>query len=201
MPLVDCNPDLLRSSIERIGFAEARGPIEGPLLSALVDEAARARNSAVRACSDAAIAYSGHLARLRETSISFLTSAPVEGLLRAVFYDDFVLSEGSSCYTYYEAGDFLAAHKDESKGCEVTLLLYLEARSDDPDSRASGLILQIYEGNEEAPGEIAHAFRTRQGSMILGKGSQVWHGRPPLLDNERVTLLSACFARTASPRG
>ena len=184
----------LRSDIERVGFGYLDNPLaDGPLAS-LRREALAQRAGARRACDDGAISYCGYLADLGATAIATLTGPRVGGLLHGLFGRRFALTRGSSCYTYYEAGDFLSAHRDGADDCEVTLLIYLEAVSPDPEAAGSGLQLRIHVDQGGSPGAISESIGTRVNRLVVGRGAQIWHGRPTLNEGERVSLLSACFS-------
>ena len=104
------------------------------------------------------------------------------------------MSDDASCYTFYRAGDHLGAHQDQKLACVATLILYLEAGGPDPDRPDTGLKLKVY-GDTLPPDRVAiREIPTRVGRLVLGRGSEVWHERPRLLDGEYVAALTACFA-------
>lgn len=127
-------------------------------------------------------------------AIDTLTGPAFAGLLHAVLDRRFVLSRNSSCYTYYEPGDYLSPHRDNADDCEATVLVYLDAVSPDPDAVDSGLYLRIHDDDAGRPGAVCCSIRTRNNRVVVGRGSQVWHARPTLRDGERLSLLSACFS-------
>ncbi|MEJ2646348.1 MAG: 2OG-Fe(II) oxygenase family protein [Gammaproteobacteria bacterium] len=185
----------LRSDIERVGFGYLDNPLADGQVASLRREAAAQRAGARRACDDGAVSYRGYLAELGAIAIGTLTGPPVGGLLDALFGRHLVLARNSSCYTYYEAGDFLSAHRDDGDDCEVTVLIYLEAVSPDPEAAGSGLQLRIHVDQGGSPGAISQSIGTRANRLVVGRGAQIWHGRPTLNEGERVSLLSACFSQ------
>jgi hypothetical protein len=188
--------DLLKSDIEHTGFACLEKPFDDALFESLRDEASVQRASARHACDDGDISYRGYLASLGEVAKASLTGQMITGLLQSIFDQRFVLTCGSSCYTYYEAGDFLSAHRDSADDCEVTLLVYLDVASPDPDAADSGLYLRINRDDGGRPGPEIRTIRTRSNTLVVGRGSKMWHARPALRDGERVSLLTACFSAT-----
>jgi hypothetical protein len=188
------NLALLKSSVQRIGFACVENSVDDRLLESLRQEAAVQRGSARRVADDGVVSYRGYLADLGPLARTFLTGRSIDGLLRSVFDRSFVLTSSSSCHTYYEAGDFLSPHRDGADDCEVTVLVYLDAASPNADASDSGLSLHVLEDRGDQPGEVLEAIKTRTGSIVVGRGSKVWHCRPRLLDGERVALLTACYS-------
>jgi len=196
MNISKCDLAALRSDVRRTGFASAENLIDVALLKSLREEASTQRGNARRVYDDGVVSYKGYLADLGKVARAFLTGRPFTRFLRLIFDQSFALTESSSCYTYYEAGDFLSAHRDGANDCEVTVLVYLDASSPNPDASDTGLMLQIYEDHAGKPASLRHVIKTRSGSVVAGRGSREWHGRPPLLDGERVALLTACFSST-----
>jgi len=190
---------LLRTNVREVGFACVENAIDEPLLESLREESSIQRRNARRVTESGLVSYRGYLADLGNLASTFLTGRPIAGLLRSVFNKSFVLVKDSSCSTYFEAGDFLSPHRDGADDCEVTVLIYLDASSPNLNSPQSGLVLQVYEGDADEPGEVKAAIKTQSGSLIVGQGSRIWHGRPPLIEDERVALLTACYSSQSSP--
>lgn len=186
--------ELFRSGLQRFGFASADNWLDEDDFRSLRAESLAQRDTARSVADDGDISYRGHLADLGEVALSFLTGSAIAGLLQAAFGQAFTLSRGSSCYTYFEAGNYLSAHRDGAEDCAVTILVYLEAASPDPEAPSSGLTLQLFEERAGRPGDAIHAISTRSGVLVAGRGSRVWHGRPPLQAGEHVYLLTACFS-------
>ena len=184
---------VLRSDVFTTGFACVENAIDEALLEKLRAEAELQKKNALSVSDDGLISYQAYLSDLGAVAREFLTDQSVTDFLQLLFGQSFVLSEGSCCYTYYNVGDFIKAHRDVASDCEVTVLLYLEAASPDPDAADSGLSLQIYDDHEGKPTDIRHTIKTRRGFLVTGRGSSEWHGRPPLLEGEHIALISACF--------
>lgn len=192
---IECSE--LKAELERTGFACVPDALDVTDFRSLREESLSQREYAKRVTDSREVSYSGFLADLGPVALDFLSGRAVTDFLRSIFGKTFTLTHGSSCYTYYESGDYLGAHMDGADDCEVTMLIYLHAESPDRTSRRSGLRLDIFADDGGKPGEAVHAIETRQGSLIAGYGSQTWHGRPPLQDGERVYLLTACFSAAA----
>lgn len=186
--------DLFRSDLREFGFAAADNWLDADVFRSLRAESLAQRDSARSVSDDGEISYRGYLADLGNVALSFLTSSAIAEFLRAAFDEAFTLARGSSCYTYYEAGNYLSAHKDGAEDCAVTILVYLDAASPDPGAATSGLSLELFDDRAGRPGDVIHAIATRSGLLVAGRGSRVWHGRPPLADGEHVYLLTACFS-------
>lgn len=184
----------LKAELGSAGFACVPDALAADELSALRGESLSQREGAKRVTDNREISYSGFLADLGPVALDFLTGRAVSEFLHSVFGETFALTQASSCYTYYESGDYLSAHRDGADDCKVTLLVYLHVDSPDRAASQSGLRLQIFADNDGKPGDIAHLIETHQGSLVAGYGSRTWHGRPPLQEGERVYLLTACFA-------
>lgn len=186
--------ETIKSDISKTGFACLEKPFDNLLLQSLRDEALSQRAKGRRVYDDGLISYRGYLADLGSEAITVLTGHFIAEFLRLVFNRSFALARSSSCYTYYESGDFLSAHKDGADDCLVTMLVYLDVVSPDPDAVDTGLCLRIYNDDAGKPADILHSIKTMSGSLVVGQGSRVWHGRPTLLDGERIALLTACFS-------
>ncbi len=187
----------LKSDLRRVGFASVENSINDTLLKSLREEASIQWATARRVLDDGIVSYKAHLADLGDVARAFLTAPIFTEFLQLVFDQSFVLTESSSCYTYYETGDFLSPHQDSADDCEITVLVYLDASSPNPKSSNTGLSLKIYEDHAGKPAKQLHTIKTQRGLVVTGRGSKQWHSRPPLLIGERVTLLSACFSAKA----
>jgi hypothetical protein len=188
---IECSE--LKAALERTGFACVPDALDVAEFRSLREESLSQRQHAKRVTDNREVSYSGFLADLGPIALDFLTGRAVSDFLLRVFGETFNLTHGSSCYTYYESGDYLSAHMDGADDCTVTMLVYLHAESPDSAARRSGLRLDIFADDDGKPGEAVHAIETREGNLIAGYGSRTWHGRPPLQDGERVYLLTACF--------
>lgn len=186
----------LRHDIERFGFASIDGALDGELVAALRREAAEQQGVAAEAIAegDVAVAYRARIGSLGPVARGLLQSPATAELLSAVLDKRLVMSQDASCYTFYRAGDHLGAHQDQEIACAATLILYLEAAGPDPDRPDTGLKLKVY-GDSLPDDRVAiREIPTRIGRLVLGRGSEVWHERPRLLEGEHVAALTACFA-------
>jgi hypothetical protein len=191
------SPERLRASIARYGFGHVRNALTPNALAALQAYSCKHRPAATRAVEKGTVSYQARLSGLDDFALSLLRSREANKLLTAVFDGAYALVTDGSCYTYYEPGDFLGAHRDSADGCMVTLILYLDAKRPWVGRASSGLELRIGGCQEAWDGEVFHTVPTRTGTLVLGKGSKFWHERPTLRTGERVTALTACFvART-----
>lgn len=188
----------LRTSARALGFASLEDSVSNALLAALRHEADTQGDRAEDVTDGGDIVYHARLAKLGDTGAAFLGSAAVSVLLDSVLGRSMILSRDSSCYTYYEAGDFLGPHRDNPDDCEVTLILYLEAHSPRPDARDTGLALRVYGEHYDAAAAPRAVIPTRSGTLVVGQGSRVWHERPRLQAGERVVALTACFCPPVS---
>lgn len=167
--------------------AEARASLPGAL------EAERSADGAERP-EGAPRSYRAGITGLGPAALGFLTDAAVLQLLRDYFGGDYALSEGISCLTFYASGGHLGAHLDRpAEDCAVTIIIYLDAVSPDAAAPDTGLVLMIYGEDEASVGEARLRIPTRAGSIVLGRGSQVWHERPPLRPGESVVAITGCF--------
>ena len=185
---------LLRAKVREFGFGCLEDALEDALFAALRAEAAELRRAALGAKDDGAVPYQSRIGDLGEAAKAFLAGGAIADLLRAVFGEAFVLSEDASCYTYYETGDFLSAHKDRAAECAVTVILYLDAASPNPQSPDTGLALRVYAVNLEERPTPRIVIPTRIGTLVVGRGSQTWHERPRLQEGEYVAALTACYS-------
>ncbi|MFC6670944.1 hypothetical protein [Marinobacterium aestuariivivens] len=183
----------LRAELGETGFAPFCGTITGAPLDFLYQESVRQFTTAHLAIGNELLQYRSRLASLGPIGEGFLLSEPLGSLLYSAFGQRYRLSPQSSCYTYYREGDFLAAHRDDADGCSVTVLVYLVAESPHPELPESGLYLDIFQDDNDRPGNRLCRIQTMAGGVVIGRGSQVWHARNPLLRQERVDLLAACF--------
>ncbi len=100
----------------------------------------------------------------------------------------------ATCFTYYQAGDYLAVHQDRKNSCIMTLLLYLGVRWSQDLGPSPGLSLSVHD-REYGPPLLQ--IPSSVGKAVLLMGSRVWHGRRQLWPQESVSALSACFKEAA----
>jgi len=200
MPLVDIHPSSehlasARATLRQLGFAELRGVVPAPALEALRTEAAAQRSKAQLAGAAGETAYRSRIAELGALGKAFVWAPATSRLLCDVLGSPFSPSEQVCCYTYYQSGDFLSRHLDRPDTCTATLILYLVARSPAPELPHTGLALRVFGSDGAEPMTV---IPTRCGSLLLGRGTEVWHERPRLQPEEYVVALTACF-RESSP--
>ncbi|MQX38098.1 2OG-Fe(II) oxygenase [Roseospira navarrensis] len=215
--LPDCeplaaHPDTTRGraarSVARHGFAPLPGAIAPAMLAALQDEADARLTDAVFAEQTAQqtaqqtedLAYRAHMTGLGPVAGAFLRDDRVRGLLTGLFGGDYVLSEHISCLTRYGPADHLGAHQDSpAEDCAVTIILYLRADSPDPAAPDTGLVLNVYGETRESVARGARLrIPTRPGTLVLGRGSRIWHARPPLKAGESVVAITGCYREAAA---
>lgn len=193
MMLSEEDQEILRTKLLSAGFAKIQAAISETHLAALCEESARQFERAQAVTGGEVLAYSSRLSRLGPVGISFLSGEPMRSLLFSAFGQAYLLNPHSSCYTYYREGDYIAVHRDDASGCEITALVYLVAESPAPGRPDSGLYFDIYQDNDGRPGNLFCSIKTMRGILMLGHGSKVWHGRKSLLAGERVDMVAACF--------
>ena len=191
--------DAMISSVRRFGFGALDRALRGPVLDNLRMEAQRRLKAASHAKSESGLRYSARVGGLGEVALSLLKGADLSGLLEEVFGATFTLSEEISCFTFYAAQDHLGAHQDKpADRCVVTIIVYLHAVSPAPDAPDTGLVLNVYGETEDSVGHTRLAIPTTPGTLVLGKGSRVWHERPRLKDGEEVIAITGCYRPEAA---
>jgi hypothetical protein len=188
-----------RAYASEFGFAHLEDALSNDVMAGLRAEALAQSTVALPAVGTDANAYRSKIAEIGDFARSFLTSSAVEHLLQATFEQPFVLSEHASCYTYYGPGNFLSRHRDRSDACAVTLIVYLDAVSPDPQSAQTGLALRVFGDEGESRIDPSAVIPTRIGTLVAGRGSKFWHERPQLQPGEQVVALTTCFRAAAMP--
>ena len=185
--------ELIKTTVKQEGFAFIDNGISEALLSRLQAECAEAKRSAKKAISETPLAYRSSLASLGPVGIGLLESETPSAILKPIFGKSFKYCADSSCYTYYEAGDFLSPHRDGADNCEVTLLFYISATEPGSDPQTSGLYLSLF--TEDAFGRpiLSKSIPTPMGGIMVGRGSETVHGRDELAPGEHIWMLTACF--------
>jgi hypothetical protein len=191
----------LRAGARELGFVHIEDALTNELMDGLRAEASAQKAVARPARGTLANPYSSHIAELGDFAGSFLADSSVIRLLQAVFEQPLALSKLASCYTYYEPDSFLSRHRDRPAECAVTLIVYLDAESPDPQSLQTGLALRIFGQGDAGTSEPSAVIPTRTGTLVVGRGSSFWHERPRLQPGERVVALTACFSAGPDPRG
>lgn len=190
----------LREGVRTYGFGCLRDALSPAVLDALQREAEERLGLALFAEQTSDLSYRAKIISLGPTASDLLAGPEARDLLHAVFAEHLVLGEGVSCLTFYGEGDYLGPHIDQpASECAVTILVYLAASgAASPPSPATGLVLNVY--TEQKPqGEPARlTIPTRTGTIVVGRGSRVWHERPRLLAGEQVVALTGCFKLSAT---
>ncbi len=182
-------------SIARYGFAAFPAAIATSALLAMRDEArARLADAMLAEDTSGKLRYRAHLTSLGPHALSFLRNPALIGLLARHFGGCYSLSEEISCLTRYDARSHLGAHLDTPRDrCAVTILVYLEAEGPNPKSRETGLVLHIYGEEPDRNTSPRLTIPTVAGSIVLGRGSRVWHERPALAPEESVVAITGCY--------
>ncbi len=185
--ILEASPEL-RDAIAAIGFAPLGPPaLPHALFEALRAEAARQQPSGWSKPSGDAIDHEAWRANLGPAGLAYATAPETLALIADAMGEPVAFSGEASCYTYYEtAGSFLGRHRDRLESCTYTLILYLEAEAPAAQAPSAGLTLRVY-------GDPPTSIATLPNRLVLGRGSQVWHERPPLAPGERVVALTACY--------
>jgi hypothetical protein len=58
---------------------------------------------------------------------------------------------------------------------------------------ATGRVLEVY--GPERTATPLKVFPTLAGSVVFGRGSKIWHGRPRLSAGESVIAVAGCYSR------
>ncbi|MCT4334400.1 hypothetical protein MU516_16175 [Paracoccus sp. YLB-12] len=182
-------------SIAHYGFAALPGAVAAPALSAMRAEARAQLVDAMLAENTAGtLRYRAHLTSLGPHALSFLRSPTLIDLLARHFGSRYSLSEEISCLTRYDAGSHLGAHLDTPRDrCAATVLVYLEAEGPDPKGRETGLVLHVYGEEPDSVASPRLTIPTVAGSIVLGRGSRIWHERPALAPEESVVAITGCY--------
>jgi hypothetical protein len=75
--------------------------------------------------------------------------------------------------------------------------VYLTAKGKARNSDRTGLQLHVYGEELTKDSEAILTIPTTTGTIVLGRGSKIWHGRPPLQDGEFVAALTGCYGYAA----
>ncbi|KKL67102.1 hypothetical protein LCGC14_2138340 [marine sediment metagenome] len=196
-PLCPSTPAQKRAiarSVASCQFAAFPGAIGPQWLTALQDEAAALFSGAARAEGTGRLRYRANITGLGDVALGFLTHPDLLTLLSRHFGGDYALTPEISCLTFYDESGHLGAHLDEPAArCAVTIILYLAADSPDPQAPETGLVLNVYGIERASVGDARLRIPTRAGTLVLGRGSRVWHERPPLGRGESVTAITGCY--------
>jgi Rps23 Pro-64 3,4-dihydroxylase Tpa1-like proline 4-hydroxylase len=185
---------LALSQLESIGFCEVAAALDPEGLERLRAEAVRQFENVYYSRSDEGLAYQAYIADFGPEATTYLNSPRMLSLLRSLCGRAYRLENSKSCYTYYLEGCYLAPHRDVIPGERaISVLTYLWAEGDS-GSPTSGLRLDIFGPRGNTHGSITASIATREGSLVLGYGTEVWHGRPPLAPSERVIVINGSYS-------
>ena len=99
-----------------------------------------------------------------------------------------------SCFTYYLDSDFLEPHKDIIEGLNpISVLTYLWVSDNNFENLETGKVLNIYGSDASLTGEPSFQVPTKENSIVIIKGTKLYHGRPNLSDDEKVIVLNGSF--------
>lgn len=195
-----CNA--LADAVAATGFA-ALGPqaLDTPLLEAMRAEALAQRALSWGCAEGDTVDHRNRRADLGPVGREFLMAPETLTLLARVAGAALQPSLEASCYTYYEGpGDFLAPHLDRPGACAFTLIVYLSTRWPADAEPGPGLELRVFApGDDAGAGEPRAVLPTRDNVLVLGRGADVPHGRPPLAAGEQVVALTSCYAVAGLP--
>jgi hypothetical protein len=193
--LAPIDHDAAALNIARFGFAPFPDAIaEHTLLAMRVEARALLADAKLAEDSTGTLRYRAHLTSLGPHALRFLKDAALGDLLTRHFGGTYALSEEISCLTRYDAASHLGAHLDTPKDrCAVTVLVYLEADGPDPQVGPTGRVLHVYDETADSIAEPRLTIPTSAGSIVLGRGSQIWHERPPLAPGEIVVAITGCY--------
>lgn len=180
--------------VEYCSFAAYEKAVHPVWLAALQKEATTLYPNSMFAEQQDTLSYSANVISLGPVASQFLNHSIVRKLLTTYFGGVYKLSEEISCLTFYDSSDYLGPHVDKpADRCSVTIIIYLFAKSPNPSSNDTGLLLNVY-GEEHSSLDIPKLqIPTTIGTVVLGKGSKIWHERPCLKNGESVTAITGCY--------
>ena len=202
IPAVTSNPiicdrddlDRLKCSVERYGFGSLERALAGQTVELLIAEARITFTGVEPTAQSGELSYRARIGALGPAALDFLQSQAAMNVIELLFGPGLSCSPGRSAYAFYETGDHLGPHLDEPfQDCLATMIAYLWSEDAQPGRENSGLCLQVF-GPELIHGSAPTlTIATRSGVIAFGRGSTIWHARPPLLVGEAVIALTACY--------
>jgi len=186
----------LQATFRRVGFISIDNDNTRRVANEILNETSASTQPFIHATkNDGTITYSAQLTSPGPTALAFLNSEQLSDTFRTLTGCRHSLTEKMSCITVYESGDQLSPHIDQpAKDCGLTCILYLSCKSPEPLSPDTGLRLQVYGQEQQSTLETPVVeIASVSGHMVIGKGTLVWHGRPPLKEAETVMALTSCF--------
>ncbi len=188
----------LAAALEADGFAAFGPPALPPeLFEALCRDARAQRPGGWGQPQRPSVEHQAWRAEPGEAGRAFLHSPEVLALLQALVGEPVLPSPAGTCYTYYDGpGGHMATHLDRAIDCSFTLILYLEVEWPADAEPGPGLDLEFWPPGPlpEADQPPSRRVATRPNLLLVGKGAQVPHRRPPLAAGERLVALTACYA-------
>jgi hypothetical protein len=192
------DPDALKSlgdEVAAFGFGLIPDVLDAATLQGLLAEAQGLAPSAVAAeHSGPSLNYRARLHPLGPIAEALLDGGWVYRALSFAFPEaTWALTRERSSYTYYAEGDYLDPHLDlPAESCDVTIIAYAMSQPGASSATATGRVLEIYGPTlSEKPVKV---FPTPAGSVVFGRGSRIWHGRPRLSAGEAVIAVAGCYS-------
>jgi hypothetical protein len=190
--------DELKEQFNELGFVAIAYPAVRPdIFDELVIEAAQQKNRAWLCYKprNKGLETAQHNYRAEPGSIAsaILTDASCLQTLSYITGRCVTPSFNASCYTYYDADDFLAIHTDRVKDCTITLLLYVKVRYGSFTGENSGISLNLYNKTGDDTYKEFLKITPSDNMIFIVKGSEIFHGRNRLQWDESISLLSLCY--------
>lgn len=183
-----------RHQLSHCGFCLLLNFLEPRLLDDLREEAVGAFENALFSQRDGDLAYEAYMADLGPVARHYLQSQVMLDLVKSLTGFDYELVGGRSCYTYYLEGGFLSPHLDRIEGDKpFTVLTYIWV--EDAQIGGGGLYLDVYSERSSALSPFV-SIPTLEGSVVLGHGSMVRHGRQRLSEKQKLIVVNGSFARS-----
>ncbi len=184
----------LARQVLAVGFDAVERAIEPAVFETLRAEARAQKATASHASRAAAPVYSARIGQLGEKAMAFLRDPALTRLVSNAVGMSVDINLSKSCFTYYGGGDCLGPHLDQpSDECAVTLIVYLEVEAAPETDRSTGPVLHVFGPGMPDDDRPIATIPSAVGTVVIGRGSEVWHERPRLSRGETVTALTACF--------
>lgn len=184
-------------SLAELGFCSLDGVLSSEGHQRLKVEAIAQLNHAHLSRSDSVATSGAYLSDLGTEALKYLNSSVMGALLKELVGDEYRLDKTTSCYTYYSEGGYISPHLDLiSGGRPISVLTYLLVVGD-VSSDNSGLHLDVYKRSPDHPTSQRARIPTREASIVIGYGTEVFHGRSPLRSEERLIMMNGSFALKA----
>jgi hypothetical protein len=196
-PKALASPDMLKA-FRDVGTVWLGPPaLDTDLFRALADEAAGQLSAdswqltGSRAAGE--IEQDNRRAHLGPVACAYLSSDAVVEWLHALTGEWLAPSWSATCYTRYVGpSEHMGEHCDKADACKYNLATYLDAHWPDGRDPSPGMRLFIFRGDNVATG-LALRLTARPNRVMAIFGSRHAHLRPPLAEDERITLLAGCY--------